>query len=107
MIPQHSYDNYLRNLKNKLYKALCLYEEKNSTFNKYFESLIYIEIHGLQEWIQYLPHDIWYVETLSRLSSLADRAENNFDEKKLFKAELFGVMKLIENQLKEMEKGEI
>lgn len=106
MIPETSYADYLKGMKNKIYKALCLYEEKSETFSKYFNSLIYIEIYGLRYWLEPLPHSHWYVETLSRLTSLADRQEDDFSERKLFKTELFGIMKLIDNQLEEIEKEE-
>lgn len=105
MITTKTYRNYLIRLKDKMYKTLCLYEEESETFDKYLYSLVYMEIAGLEHWISELPHDFWYMETLSKMKSLHDHYLSGTDNHALFKSELFGINKLIDKQIDNL-KGE-
>lgn len=104
MIPIKTYENYLLRLKDKMYKTLCLYEEKSSTFDKYLYSFVFMELTGLEHWINELPHEFWYIETLSRMKSLYEHYLQGTHNHALFKSELFGINKLIDKQLEQMRK---
>lgn len=106
-IPYVSYETHLHRLKDKLYKGLRLYEEESKTLDKYLYSLVFMEIAGLEHWLKTdnLPHEFWYVETLSKMTSLYDHYLQGAHNHALFKSELFGAMKLIDKQLEQM-KGE-
>jgi len=107
MIPIETYENYLHRLKDKMFKGLRLYEEESTTLDKYLYSLVFMEIAGLEHWLKTgnLPHEFWYVETLSKMTSLHDHYLRGTHSHALFKSELFGTMKLIDKQLEQM-KGE-
>lgn len=107
MIPIETYESYLHRLKDKLYKGLRLYEEESKTLDKYLYSLVHMEIAGLKHWLitSNLPHEYWYVETLTKMTSLHDHYLRGNHNHALFKSEIFGAMKLIDKQLEQM-KGE-
>lgn len=107
MIPMKTYENYLHRLKDKLYKALRLYEESSETLDKNLYALVYMEIAGLERWLETsnLPHEYWYVETLTKMTSLHDIYLRGTHSHDLFKSIIFGSMNLIDKQLQQM-KGE-
>lgn len=104
MITEKTYVDYLYRLKDKLFATLCLYEEEVDTFDKHFESLVNIELKGLKYVIEDLPHDLWYAEAFARMVEIKKSYIHDFNHHKLMKSELFGIMKLIDNQLKQIER---
>ena len=104
-IPVKTYEEYLHRLKGKVFKTLCLYEEQSETLDKYFNSLVHLELTGLEHFIKDLPHDIWYVVTLAKMKALYDLYSNDSIEHALFRSEILGINNLIDKQLKTL-KGE-
>lgn len=93
-----TYENYLISLKDKFYKVLCLYEEDSETLDRYLYSLVYIELAGLEFWIQDHPHAIWYATTISKMDTLYRMYIDKTITHKVFKSELFGINRLIDKQ---------
>lgn len=107
MITQNTYKDYLHKLKDKMYATLCLYEEEVDTFSQYFDSFLNVELKGLKYTIEDLPHDLWYVETIARLKSIeriCKEDEGKFSHEKTVRSELFGIMSLIDKQIKQLER---
>lgn len=107
MITQNTYEDYLHKLIDKMYATLCLYEEKVDTFDQYLDSFLNVELKGLKYTIEELPHDLWYVETIARLKAiekLCEEDEGAFSHEAIVRSELFGVMSLIEKQIKQLER---
>lgn len=103
MITLKSYRIYLIDLKDDVFKVLPLYEEKSETFIDYLDSLLF-KLYGLEYVIDGLPHDIWYVDTLSVLEQIF-HLELSWAYHKTVKKELFGVLRLIDKQIDQL-KGE-
>lgn len=91
-----------------MFATLCLYEEEVDTFDKYLSSFVNIELTGLKHVIENLPHDLWYTETLSRLKEIeriCQQDNNQFSHQRLIRSEIFGIMNLIDRQLKHLERN--
>lgn len=105
MISHKTYRNYLIDLKDDVYKVLCLYEEKSETFDDYLHSLIF-EIKNLKYVIDDdLPHRLWYIKTLTKLEGIA-RLESNWDSHKLVKKEVLDIMnRRIDREIDKLKGG--
>ena len=103
MITEHSYREYLINLKDNIFKILPLYEEKSDTLVDYLSSLLF-KLEGMKHVIDELPHDIWYVDTLNVLQGIL-HLEADWGKHKLVKSEVFCILRLIDKQIDRM-KGE-
>lgn len=97
MIPEKTYRNYLIDLKDDLFKVLCLYEEKSETFDDYLDSLLF-ELYGLEYIIEELPHGLWYVKTLTKLEEIS-RLDSDWASVKRVKKEMFDSMRRIDKQI--------
>lgn len=93
---------YLSTLKDKFYKVLCLFEEKNEGLTKYIDSLIY-ELYGLY----YLLDG----ENQSKVTTLMCILEHMYDDSlqvdgnlEEIRREIFHSMSLIE-KIKVIENG--
>lgn len=104
MIPEKTYRNYLIDLKDDVYKVLCLYEEESETFDGYLNSLLF-ELYNLEYVVvDKLPHSLWYVKTLARLEGIS-RLESDWNDTKRVKKEMFDSMRRIDKQIDQL-KGE-
>lgn len=91
MIPLNTYRNYLIDLKDDVFKVLCLYEDKSESFDSYLSSLIF-EIENLKYVIEdNLPHRIWYVKTLTKLKGIS-LLESDWEDHKLVRKEVLDIM---------------
>lgn len=97
-IPEKLFENYLNFLIGKVYKILCMYDEKDVTLPKYIQSL-QRELIGNQELIIELKYDGNFLALLNKLEYLI---HNDLD-KKDFKKDIFDSISLI-NKLTEKYK---
>lgn len=100
-----TYENYLHRLKGKVFKILCLYEEQSETLDKYFNSLVHIELAGLRDFIQDLPHSIWYLASLSKLNTLYSKYTDKTITHSLMRSEVLGINNLIDKQIETLKEG--
>ena len=108
MITMDMYITRLEKIKDKLFIALNLYEKKSPTLDKFLLSFTNVEMYGFGKLIENLPNDKWYVETYSILVALTHQRSPNFDEHAKVKSEIFHMMRLIDNQIRELkENGEV
>lgn len=89
---------YIKTLKNRIYKILCLFEEKNEGLTQYIESLIY-ELYGLQ----YLIGDQKYQVIISITCILEHFYDDSFMTEydiPTIRREVFHCLDLIEKSFK-------
>lgn len=103
LLTEKDYRNYLIDLKNRVFKILPLYEEKNDCLTEYIESVCF-ELYGLRTLIGDLPHGLWYVKSLATLEQI--KIETSvFGQNKMMKKEIFKILNTIDNQI-DILKGE-
>lgn len=102
-ISEKDYRNYLIQLKDRVWKILPMYEEKNETIEEYIDSVNF-ELFGLRGLIGELPHGIWYVKSLATLEQLKVETRLIGKQKKV-KKEIFKVLNTIDKQI-DVLKGE-
>lgn len=102
-ISEKDYRNYLIQLKDRVWKILPMYEEKNETIEDYIESVSF-ELFGLRKLIGDLPHGIWYVKSLATLKQLKVEVAL-IDRQRIVKKEIFKILNTIDKQI-DVLKGE-
>lgn len=102
-ISEKDYRNYLIQLKDRVWKILPMYEEKNETIEEYIDSVNF-ELFGLRGLIGELPHGIWYVKSLATLEQLKVETRLIGKQKKV-KKEIFKILNTIDKQI-DVLKGE-
>lgn len=102
-ISEKDYRNYLIQLKDRVWKILPMYEEKNETIEEYIDSVNF-ELFGLRGLIGELPHGIWYVKSLATLEQLKVETALIGKQKKV-KKEIFKILNTIDKQI-DVLKGE-
>ena len=102
-ISERDYRNYLIQLKDRVWKILPMYEEKNETIEEYINSVSF-ELMGLRGIIGELPHGIWYVKSLATLEQLKVEVLL-IGKQKTVKKEIFKILNTIDKQI-DILKGE-
>ena len=94
------YKNYLQVLKDRIFKILPLFEEKNEGLFHYINSLTF-ELNGLQYVIEGLHHSSYYISLLSSIESLLDESIEKVQDLKFIRSEVFRLIGIIEKLQKE------
>ena len=95
------YQEYLTDLKGAIFKILPLYEESNDYLIEYIDNVI-DEVIYVKVVIDELPHAVWYVKTLSNLTSL--RVKANGDNHNSVKKKVLNTVNIIQKELLELNK---
>ena len=102
-ISERDYRNYLIQLKDRVWKILPMYEEKNETIEEYINSVSF-ELMGLRGIIGELPHGIWYVKSLATLEQLKVEVLL-IGKQKTVKKEVFKILNTIDKQIDILKGG--
>lgn len=96
------YVNYLKVLKDRIFKILPLFEENNEGLFHYINSLLF-ELNGLQYVISGLHQSSNYISLLSSIESLLDESLEQTKEIKFIRSEVFRLIGIIEKLQQETE----
>jgi len=96
--------DYLNNSVDGLYKALCLYEEKNVGVRTYIESLLF-NFYNLQKAIEVdLGHN--YLTVLNILEGIREEVSKEDSEHAVIRREVFKGMGIVKNMVAKLKEGE-
>lgn len=97
------FNSYMKNLKNNIYKILCLYEEENKHLPEYTNSLLF-ELSGMLNVVNELSNNHDFISILAILESLYDEFYfNPFDNHSFVKSEVFKGLSLIDKIILSLE----
>lgn len=87
--------NYLEVLKNRVFKIIPLYEEKNAGLSHYIDSLTF-ELDGLQYAVEGFSNSHIYISIISTLESILNEVLMNRKGFKFLRSQVLDTLSLIE-----------
>lgn len=95
------YQEYLTDLKSAIFKILPLYEEDNEYLIDYIDDVI-DEVIYVKVIISELPHSVWYVKTLTNLTSL--KVKITSDNHTAVKKKVLNTINMIQKESQQLNK---
>jgi hypothetical protein len=96
------FNNYLSKLKNRLFKILPLFEEKNDGLYLYIDSLCF-ELYGLQYVVNGIEQSNVYIGLLATLESLLDESIIHEKGDKFIRSEILRIVNVVDKLKEEGE----